>query len=81
MNRLNLAIAPVAACAAMAFVSAPARAERLTDPLRFFEGRTESTSTVGHVRSKGDALACLGVIRRRRNDDLQPGDMRKQAFG
>ena len=52
VNRLYLAIAPVAACAAIAFVSAPARAERLSDPLRFFEGRTESISTVKLIMKK-----------------------------
>ena len=52
MNRLYLAIAPVAACTAMAFVSAPVQAERLSDPLRFFEGRTESVSTVKVIMKK-----------------------------
>jgi hypothetical protein len=52
MNRLYLAIAPVAACTVMAFAAASARAERLSDPLRFFEGRTESVSTVKLMMKK-----------------------------
>ena len=60
MNRLYLAIAPVAACTAMAFVSTPARAERLADPLRFFEGRTESVSTVKLIMKKSFRSRSVG---------------------
>ena len=52
MNRLYLAIAPVAASTAMALAPVPARAEHLSDPLRFFEGRTESVSTVKLMMKK-----------------------------
>ena len=50
MNRLYLAIAPLVAVAA----STPGfgAVERLPDPLRFWEGRTESVSTVKVVMKK-----------------------------
>ena len=46
MNRLCLAIVP------LALMASPAQAERLTDPLGFWEGRTETLSTIKVVMKK-----------------------------
>ena len=43
-SRMLLAAVPVALLGASA--SATAESQRITDPLRFFEGRTESVSTI-----------------------------------
>lgn len=60
----------------------PARAEPLTDPLRFFEGRTESVSTVKVITKKAFLSRSLGrgeikpdgtlLLVQRVEDDGQP---------
>lgn len=54
MNRLCFAILP------LALLAAPADAARLTDPLRFWEGRTETVSTIKVVLKKAFRSRSLG---------------------
>ena len=54
MNRLSLAIA------ALTLLASPASAERLTDPLAFWEGRTETVSTVKVVMKKAFKSRSVG---------------------
>ena len=54
MNRLYLAILP------LALLSSPANAARLTDPLRFWEGRTETVSTIKVLMKKAFKSRSIG---------------------
>ena len=54
MNRLCFAILP------LALAASPANAARLTDPLRFWEGRTETVSTIKVVLKKAFRTRSLG---------------------
>lgn len=89
MNRLH-PIAPLALAAALAAAAvsaSPASAERASDPLRFWEGRTESVSTVkvvmkkpyrsrsvgrGEIRSDGSLL----LVQRVHEDGKPPHERR-----
>ena len=55
MNRLCLAVLP------LVLLGSAARAERLSDPLRFWEGRTETVSTLKVVMKKALKTRSLGV--------------------
>lgn len=55
MNRLYLAVLP------LALLSSAAYAERLTDPLRFWEGKTETVSTIKVIMKKAFKTRSLGV--------------------
>lgn len=54
MNRLCFAILP------LALLAAPANAARLTDPLRFWEGRTETVSTIKVLMKKAFRSRSIG---------------------
>lgn len=54
MNRLCFAILP------LAIAAVPANAERLSDPLRFWEGRTETVSTIKVVMKKAMRSRSIG---------------------
>ena len=54
MNRLYRAVVP------LALVSAPVSAERLSDPLAFWEGRTETVSTIKVVMKRAFKTRSLG---------------------
>lgn len=57
-SRLLIALAPAALIGASA--SAGAAEAQLTDPMRFFEGRTESVSTVKLIMKKAYASRSIG---------------------
>lgn len=59
MAGLRLAVMS-SALAAAAFAPAPAGAQSIDDPLRFFEGRTESVSTVKVLAGKPYRSRSLG---------------------
>ena len=59
-SRSSFATAALAIAAA-AMLPAPAGAERVADPLRFFEGRTEYTSTVKIITRKPYHSRTIGV--------------------
>ena len=54
MNRLAVAVLP------LALLSSPASAERLADPLGFWEGRTETLSTIKVVMKKAFKTRSIG---------------------
>jgi hypothetical protein len=55
MNRLCLAVLP------LTLLSSAATAERLTDPLRFWEGKTETVSTIKVIMKKSFKTRSVGV--------------------
>ena len=59
-NRSSVAMAALAMAAA-AMLPSPAGAERESDPLRFFEGRTEYTSTVKVIARKPYHSRTIGI--------------------
>ena len=88
VNRLHLLLMP-AMVAAFAAIPGAATAERLLDPMRFFEGRTESLSVVkvmlkkpyrsraigqGEIKSDGS----LHLLQRVEDDGKPPHDRRWQ---
>lgn len=70
MNRLTFAILPLA-LAAMAAVPGQASATSIENPLRFWEGRTESLSTVKVVMKKPFRTRAIGRGRIRPDGSLE----------
>jgi len=86
-SRLALAALPLALIGASGSASAEAdRVAQLTDPMRFFEGRTEGVSTVKIVMKKSYHSRTLGrgeieggvlnLVQRVKDDDKSPFDRR-----
>ena len=70
MNRMTLAILPLALVATAA-VPGPATATSIENPLRFWEGRTESLSTVKVVMKKPFRTRAIGRGRIRPDGSLE----------
>lgn len=71
MTRMTLAILPIALAAATAAAPGHAAASSIDDPLRFWEGRTESLSTVKVVMKKPFRTRAIGRGRIRPDGSLE----------